>query len=199
MQDVGRGNKGQTVKIIDFENLENNEFICTNQFKVSGINQNIIPDIVLFVNGIPLAVIECKSPYITNPMEAGIDQLMRYANRRNPEDHEGAEKLFHFNQFMVSTHRDKARVGTITSRMEHFLEWKDPYPKAKTDLGEKPNSQDVLLAGMFDRRKILDIILNFTVFEPVDGRTIKKIARYQQFRAVHKSIERIKSGTDRKK
>ena len=131
-------------------------------------------------------------------MEAGIDQLMRYANRRNPEDHEGAEKLFHFNQFMVSTHRDKARVGTITSRMEHFLEWKDPYPKSKTDLGEKPNSQDVLLAGMFDRRNFLDIILNFTVFEPVDGRTIKKIARYQQFRAVHKSIERIKSGTDRK-
>ena len=57
MQDVGRGNKGQTVKIIDFENLENNEFICTNQFKVSGINQNIIPDIVLFVNGIPLALL----------------------------------------------------------------------------------------------------------------------------------------------
>ena len=81
------------------------------------------------------------------------------------------KKLFHFNQFMVSTHKDKARVGTITSRMEHFLEWKDPYPKAITDLGDKPNSQDVLLSGMFDRRNFLDIILNFTVFEPVDGRT----------------------------
>ncbi len=53
MQDVGKGNKGQTVHIIDFENLENNEFLCVNQFKVSGVNQNIIPDITLFVNGLP--------------------------------------------------------------------------------------------------------------------------------------------------
>ena len=90
MQDVGKGNKGQTVKIIDFENLDNNEFLCTNQFKVSGVNQNIIPDIMCFVNGLPLAVIECKSPYVTNPMEAGINQLLRYANRRQPENEEGA-------------------------------------------------------------------------------------------------------------
>ena len=199
MQDIGKGNKGQTVKIIDFENIENNEFLCTNQFKVEGVNQNIIPDIILFVNGLPLAVIECKSPYITNPMESGIDQLMRYANRRNTQDNEGAEKLFHYNQFMVSTHRDKARVGTITSRIEHFLEWKDTgYPLKKTDLGDSSTSQDILIAGMFEKTNFLDLIQNFTVFEPMDGRTIKKIARYQQFRAVHKSIERIKSGTDRK-
>ena len=198
MQDIGKGNRGQTVKIIDFENIENNEFLCTNQFKVEGVNQNIIPDIILFVNGLPLAVIECKSPYITNPMESGIDQLMRYANRRNTQDNEGAEKLFHYNQFMVSTHRDKARVGTITSRIEHFLEWKDPYPLKKTDLGGSSTSQDILIVGMFEKTNFLDLIQNFTVFEPMDGRTIKKIARYQQFRAVHKSIERIKSGTDRK-
>jgi len=198
MQDVGKGNRGQTVKIIDFDNLENNEFLCTNQFKVSGVNQNIIPDIILFVNGLPLAVIECKSPYITNPMESGIDQLMRYANRRTHQDNEGAEKLFHYNQLMVSTYRDKARVGTITSRMEHFLEWKDPYPLKVDEVGDNPQSQDVLIAGMFDRTNFLDLIQNFTVFEPVDGRTVKKIARYQQFRAVHKSIARIKSGTDRK-
>ena len=197
-QDVGKGNKDQTVKIIDFDNMENNEFLCTNQFKVSGVNQNIIPDIILFVNGLPLAVIECKSPYITNPMESGIDQLMRYANRRKPLDDEGAEKLFHYNQLMVSTHRDKSRVGTITSRIEHFLEWKDSYPLKKENLGEKPYSQDILITGMFDRKNFLDLILNFTIFETVDGKTIKKIARYQQFRAVHKSIERIKLGTNRK-
>ena len=136
MQDLGKGNKSQTVHIIDFENTENNEFLCTNQFKVSGVNQNIIPDVMCFVNGMPLAVIECKSPYITNPMEAGIDQLLRYANRRTPENDEGAEKLFHYNLMMVSTHRDKARVGTITSGMEHYLEWKDPYPLNLDDLGE---------------------------------------------------------------
>ena len=222
MQDLGKGNKGQTVHIIDFENPENNEFLCTNQFKVSGVNQNIIPDILCFVNGLPLAVIECKSPYITNPMEAGIDQLLRYANRRTPEDNEGAEKLFHYNLMMVSTHRDKAKVGTITSRMEHYLEWKDPYPSVlNKDLDllihrapiegwdypigalippsqpvtiENPTDQDVLLLGLFDPYCFLDILRNFTVFEPVDGRIIKKIPRYQQFRAVHKTIERLVEG-----
>ncbi|MDC1093964.1 type I restriction endonuclease subunit R [Porticoccus sp.] len=194
MQDLGKGNKGQTVHIIDFENPENNEFLCTNQFKVSGVNQNIIPDILCFVNGLPLAVIECKSPYITNPMEAGIDQLLRYANRRTPENDEGAEKLFHYNSMMVSTHRDKARVGTITSRMEHYLEWKDPYPLTVEQVGAGEASQDVLLAGLFSKTNFLDVLQNFTVFEPVDGRIIKKIPRYQQFRAVHKTIERLKEG-----
>jgi type I restriction enzyme R subunit len=222
MQDLGKGNKGQTVHIIDFENPENNEFLCTNQFKVSGVNQNIIPDVLCFVNGLPLAVVECKSPYITNPMEAGIDQLLRYANRRTPENDEGAEKLFHYNSMMVSTHRDKARVGTITSRMEHYLEWKDPYPSTLSKDGKEfvfrgkvegldyprgalippyqpeiiiePTAQEVMLYGLFDRANFLDILQNFTVFEPVDGRIIKKIPRYQQFRAVHKTIERLKEG-----
>jgi type I restriction enzyme R subunit len=198
MQDLGKGNKGQTVHIIDFEHPENNEFLCTNQFKVSGVNQNIIPDIILFVNGLPLAVLECKSPYITNPMEAGINQLLRYANRRAPENDEGAEKLFHYNLMMVSTHRDKARVGTITSRMEHYLEWKDPYPLTVEQVGSAEGSQDVLIAGLFTKANFLDILQNFTVFEPVDGRVIKKIPRYQQFRAVHKTIERLRTGTTAK-
>ncbi|MEW8359707.1 MAG: HsdR family type I site-specific deoxyribonuclease [Candidatus Thiodiazotropha sp.] len=198
IQDLGKGNKGQTVKVIDFDNPENNEFLCTNQFKIEGPNQNIIPDIVLFVNGLPLAVIECKSPYITNPMESGIDQLLRYANQRQPHEDEGAEKLFHYNQLMVSTHRDKARVGTISSRMEHYLEWKDPYPQQPTDINSDPNSQEILIAGLFNKQNFLDLIQNFTVYEPIDGKTIKKIARYQQYRAVHKTIERIKTGENRK-
>jgi len=193
-QDLGQGNRGQTVKIIDFENIENNEFLCANQFKVSGPNQNIIPDIVLFINGLPIAVIECKSPYITNPMEEALGQLMRYANRRNPQHDEGAEKLFHFNQLIVATYRDGARVGTITSRMDHFLEWKDPYPVPKDSLGSDASSQEILIAGLFTRKNLLDLIRNFTVFEVDEGKTIKKIARYQQFRAVHKTIERLKNG-----
>ena len=197
-QDLGSGRRGQTVKIVDFDNLENNEFLCVNQFKVSGVNQNIIPDIILFVNGLPLVVIECKSPYITNPMEEGINQLLRYANRRNPHEDEGVEKLFFYNQIMVSTHRDKARIGTITARMEHYLEWKDPYPLVPTDIDKNPTSQQVLIAGIFNKKNFLDLIQNFIVFEAEDGKTIKKLARYQQFRAVHKTIERIKTGTTRK-
>ena len=198
MQDLGKGNKGQTVHIIDFERPENNEFLCTNQFKVSGVNQKIIPDILCFVNGLPLAVIECKSPYITNPMEAGIDQLLRYANRRTPEHDEGAEKLFHYNLMMVSTHRDKARVGTITAGMEHYLEWKDPYPLKLEELGDSPSSQEIMIAGLFSKINFLDVMQNFTIFEPEGGRIIKKIPRYQQFRAVHKTIERLKTGNTTK-
>jgi type I restriction enzyme, R subunit len=194
-QDLGKGNKGQTVKIVDFDNIDNNEFIVTNQFKVSGVLQNIIPDIILFVNGLPLAVIECKSPYITNPMEAGINQLLRYANRRHPEENEGAERLFWYNQLMVSTHRDRARAGTISSRMEHYLEWKDPYPLKPSDIRPEPNSQEVMIAGIFTKANFLDLIQNFIVFEPMDGKVIKKLARYQQFRAVHKTIQRLKTGT----
>ena len=123
---------------------------------------------------------------------------------------------------MVSTHRDKASVGTITSPMDHFLQWKDPYPLTQEQVmtgmqqaeqpkplamaadtgapytGRQPYQQEVLIAGLFCKANLLDIYQNFTVFEPVDGRIIKKIPRYQQFRAVHKAIKRIKSGKGRK-
>jgi len=242
-QNLGHGRRGQTVKIIDFDNIDNNEFLCVNQFKIEGVNQTVIPDIVLFVNGLPLAVIEAKSPYVTDPMAKGIDQLRRYANRRTPHEDEGAEKLFWYNQMMVSTHRDQARVGTISSKYEHYLEWKDAYPldeagvvglvaaegeggattldshlrgndcRAGGELGiadasvpydailKTPvvaNSQEILLAGLFDRANFLDIIRSFTLFETIDGRMVKKIARYQQFRAVHKTIARLKNGATKK-
>ena len=197
-QNLGKGNKGQTVHIIDFEDVENNDFLCVNQFKVSGPVQNIIPDIILFVNGLPLVVIECKSPFVTDPIQSGINQLMRYANRRNPSDDEGAEKLFHYNQMMISTSAYKSRVGMITSNVEHYLEWKDPHPLTIDELGDDPSSQQIMIAGLFTKTNLLDIIQNFIVFEPMDGRIVKKMARYQQFRAVHKTIERIKTGEGRK-
>jgi type I restriction enzyme R subunit len=198
-QDLGKGRKGQTVKIIDFDNLDNNEFICTNQFKVEGANQKIIPDIVCFVNGLPLAVIECKSPYITSPMSEGINQLRRYANLRHPHDDEGAEKLFWYNQLMVSSCRDQAKVGTISSSSQHYGDWKDAYPCTDDDLdGEQTTAQQRLLAGMFNKESFLDLLQNFVLYETVDGRLIKKVARYQQFRAVNKVIERLKTGKTRK-
>jgi type I restriction enzyme R subunit len=196
-QDLGSGRRGQTLKLIDFENPENNEFLCVDQFKIHGPSENIIPDILLFVNGLPLGVIECKSPFVTNPMAEGITQLLRYANLRNPSEAEGSEKLFHYNQVMISTHRDVARVGTISSSFEYYLEWKDPYPYQKKGFGENVNSQQVLIQGMLHPKNFLDIIQNFTVFETEDGRTIKKIARYQQFRAVHKTIKRLRAQTTR--
>lgn len=220
-QDLGKGRKGQTVKVIDFNNPANNEFLCTNQFKVEGTNQNIIPDIVCFVNGLPLAVIECKSPYLSSPMAEGIDQLRRYANLRQPETDEGAQRLFWYNQLMVSTCRDQARVGTISSSAQHYGDWKDAYPFTDAAIagmernevremaspvcyaGELDTQPDVtaqqrLLAGVFNPASFLDLIQNFTLYEPVDGRLVKKVARYQQYRAVNKVIERLKTGSTRK-
>ena len=144
-QDIGKGRKNQTVKIIDFENISNNEFIVTNQFKIEGVIQTIIPDIILFVNGLPLAVIECKSPFSESPMKSGIDQLLRYSNRRNPSENEGCEKLFHYNQIMISTHRDRARASTISAKLEHYLEWKDPYPIKIDDMDSGVTSQNILI------------------------------------------------------
>jgi type I restriction enzyme, R subunit len=220
-QDLGKGRKGQTVKIIDFDNPKNNEYLCTNQFKVEGVHQNIIPDIVCFVNGLPLAVIECKSPYISSPMQEGINQLRRYANLRQPHEDEGAEKLFWYNQLMVTTCRDLAKVGTISSTAQHYGDWKDAYPFTDEQLGAKQaqeisdvaspvcyagelsepaevTAQQRLIAGMFNRTSFLDLIQNFIIFEPVEGKLIKKVARYQQFRAVNKVIERLRTGGDRK-
>jgi len=236
-QDLGKGRKGQTVKIIDFDNPANNDFLCTNQFKIEGANQSVIPDIICFVNGLPLAVIECKSPYKADAIAEGIDQMRRYANLREPASDEGAEKLFWYNQLMISTCRDQARVGTISSTAQYYSDWKDAYPHTDADihkllarslatatgnpiaLSDVPspaylaqvqqiangsgqpaeiNPQQRLLAGLFNRAGFLDLIQNFTIFEPVDGRLIKKIARYQQYRAVNKVIDRLKTGTDRK-
>ena len=197
-QDLGRGHRGQTVKLIDFDTPENNEFLCVDQFKVQGPAQTIIPDITLFVNGLPLAVMECKSPFVTNPMAEGINQLRRYANLRNPGDMEGCEKLFHYNQVMISTHRDGARFGTISSSVEHYLEWKDPYPLDRKELGDAPTGQQVLIQGLLAPKTFLDLIRNFTVFETEGGRTVKKVARYQQFRAVQKTVARLKAPGDRR-
>ena len=202
-QDLGKGRKGQTVKIIDFDNIDNNEFICTSQFKVEGVNQNIIPDIVCFVNGLPLAVIECKSPYITNPIAEGINQLRRYANLRYPNADlskcEGADRLFWYNQLMVSSCRDQAKVGTISSGGQHYGDWKDAYPFTDDELdGSDTTAQQRLLAGLFNKASFLDIIQNFIIYEPIEGKLIKKVARYQQFRAVNKVIERLKNGETRK-
>ena len=222
--------RSQTVTLIDHDNPDNNEFLCTNQFKIAGVTQNIIPDILCFVNGLPLVVIECKSPYETDPINQGIDQLRRYANLRKPQDNEGAEKLFWYNQLMISTCRDNAKVGTISAASQHYGYWKDAYPYSDEDIlaqlnaplpankdenmireagvpwFDSPASSNItevnpmqrMLAGLFNKKNFLDIVQNFIIFELDDGKLIKKSARYQQYRAVNKVIERLKSGTTRK-
>lgn len=194
-EDIGA--KSRSVKVIDFENIENNNFLAVNQFKVltpGTIRESIIPDIVLFVNGIPVGVIECKYPSSeeADPMEEGITQLLRYANRREEStEKEGNEKLFHYNQLMVSTTREEACIGTITSDYDHYLEWKDTYP---VPLDHELSSQDKLIIGALKPENIIDLIRNFTIFTETEKGKIKILARYHQYRAVNKTIHRLLNG-----
>jgi type I restriction enzyme R subunit len=187
------GEKSPSVYIIDFKNPENNSFIAISQFKVNvpGTEKHIVPDIVLFVNGLPLVVVECKSPSRADPIGEAIEQLFRYSNRRGEK--EGNEKLFWYNLFSVATARYTAKYGTITSDYEHFVEWKDPYPYSLSDIDPTATtitSQQVLVQGMLNKNTLIELLHTFTIFKD----NIKVVPRYQQYRAVKKIIERIKKG-----
>lgn len=182
------GAQSPTVKYIDFENLENNNFLAISQLMVDGA-QTIIPDITLFVNGIPVVVIECKAPDITDPIHEGVNQLKRYMNTRGTEQNEGAQKLFNTNAFVVVSCRTQAKSGTISSNLEHYLSWKDPYPKALSEFGK--DEQDILVAGMLNPLNLLEIMRDFTVVMGSGKRQVKVVCRYQQYRAVKKTVKRI--------
>jgi type I restriction enzyme R subunit len=198
----------QTVQFIHWSDPERNTFRVVNQFRVDEpggqAKKWIQPDLVLFVNGIPLAVVECKDPHITAPMYEAIDQLQRYANQRGDrvEGNEGAERLFHTNQLVIATCFDEARVGTFTSGSEHFLEWKDtaPVPMAQVakELGKASLvSQEKLVAGALRPAHLLDLVKHFTLFMEIGGQKVKIIGRYQQYRAAWLAIRRMKTGARR--
>jgi len=197
--------KSPTVRYVDFSEagFKNNSFIAISQFKVRvlGTENHIVPDITLFLNGLPIAVIEAKSSKVKEPIAEAIDQLMRYSQQRGMTG-EGNPELFYYNQFLVATCRTQAKFGTITTHIEkHWFRWTDPYPITLDQLpseGTSPNDQQRLTAGMMTPRHLLDLIQSFTIFSESDkGQTIKIVARYQQVRAVKKSIERLLSGKNK--
>lgn len=203
------GAVNESVRLFDYTNLEKERFditksknsyiaVCQLKVKIPGVEQHIIPDVVLFVNGIPLVVIECKAPDIVDPMGQAIEQLMRYQDRRDAQFAEGVPELFYFNQFVIATSFQQAKYTTITGAYNHFIEWKDCYPYALLEIkedGTTPSGQEVLVKGMLSPNHLLDIMQNFTVFKDDEkGRTAKIVCRYQQFRGVHKIINRMRSG-----
>lgn len=194
------GEISPTVKYIDFDKAEDNSFVAICQFKVRipGTDRHIIPDITVFLNGLPIAIAECKSPKVKEEIAEAIDQMLRYSEQRGASS-EGNKKLFYYNQFLIATSRQVAKVSTITAQNEkHFNNWSDPYPLDLNALehGEStPNQQQRLVAGMFLKENLLSLIKTFTVFTTTDeGQTIKVIARYQQFRAVKKAVDRLLKG-----
>jgi type I restriction enzyme R subunit len=195
-QDLGHGKQHQTVQYIDYENPENNDFFALNQFRVAGPVEVVKPDIVLFVNGIPLGVVECKSPQIPEPRSEALDQLTRYQNQRDGEA-EGAEELFRYNQFSVATWMEGAVMGTYRTPKDQYKPWRDAYPLEDDELielfdldGYLPDQYRMLYA-LFEPERLLDQLRHYTVFEERQSGTIKMVARYQQYRAVRKALERI--------
>lgn len=201
------GEPSPTVRIVDFaKDSTKNDWLAVCQFKVRipGRDQHIIPDVVLFLNGLPIVVIECKSPKVEEPVAEAIDQLLRYSEQRGASG-EGNAALFFYNQFVVATCREQAKFGTITTHTErHFYRWSDPWPFSLDEVAAQtgkhgaagsPSDQARLTAGMCCRKNLLSLLQSFTLYATDGrGRTHKVVARYQQFRAVHKVLERMTKG-----
>ena len=173
----------KAVKFIDYDNLDNNEFLVVNQMKFKGKRANSIPDLVVFVNGLPLAVIEAKNQTIDI---SDIPDLEYYQTN--------SPKLFHYNQIIGAINRISGLYGTIEASMKFYSKYNEvASPELIALLDNEPTPQDILIYNLFEKRKFLDIIKYFVIFEVVEGRTIKKLPRYQQLRAVNKIVDRLKN------
>lgn len=199
------GEQDPVVKIIDFDNWQDNSFIAINQFRIDtpgGVKQCIIPDVVLFVNGLPLVVIECKdvNSFTSDAMSEAINQLRRYADLREPETslhREGEPRLFWTNQLMIATHGDDCKFGTITSSEEYYFQWKTLYPETTAYMDPilgVHRRQEELVQGMLHPERLLDITRSFTLFMDASNQRIKVICRYQQYRAALKILQGIRNG-----
>ena len=196
-QDRGDGRKSHTVRFLDFDHPERNQWIVTRQYRVLGSKKHVIPDVVVFVNGLPLVVVECKSPTIGDAWKAeAVKQLRRYQEADTTWKDQGAPRLFEAAQILVGTCGERAVYGTVGTPARFFLEWKEPYPRSVKQLGErlgrKPTPQDILLYGLLEPGNLLDIVRNFVVFEVDGGRTVRKLTRYKQFIAVNEALRRIR-------
>lgn len=176
----------QTIRLIDFDNIENNEFACTNQLRVQG---EVVrkPDVVIYVNGIPLVVIEAKSPI--NPSQNAFDAIdqVRSAEKEVP-------RLFHSNLFNIATNDITFMYGATGAPSELWSRWRDPWPRQADEFTDETEKG---LYALLEPGRLLDILAHFIVFETRDGVTTKKVCRYQQFRAVNKMVQRVLDGEHR--
>jgi len=197
------GEQDPTVRLVDFKNYANNSFIAINQFRMltpGASRQGIIPDIVLFLNGLPVVVVEAKDFDVAEPLSEAFLQVTRYANTRD-DDYgmkEGEEKLFHYNIFSIITHGREARVGTISAEFDFYNNWVDIFPEEYKTVAYPPDEerQEVLILGMLNKEILIDILKHFTLFMEIrKGVEVKIVARYNQYRAVGKIIRNLREGS----
>lgn len=171
---------GDKVRLVDLNNASENDFVAVNQFTVIENNINRRPDVIVFVNGLPLVVIELKNPGDEKATVKGaFNQIQTYK--------QDIPTLFAYNELSIISDGTDARVGTLSANLEWFTRW-------RTVDGEElaPNALpqlEVLLKGIFDKARLLDLISNFIVFETDGEKTIKKAAAYHQYFATNKAVE----------
>ena len=196
------GEQNPTVRLVDFKNFDKNSFIAINQFRLltpGASRQGIIPDIVLFLNGLPVIVVEAKDFDVAEPLSEAYLQVTRYANTRQ-DDYgvkEGEEKLFHYNIFSIITHGTEARVGTISAEFDFYNNWVDIFPEEYKVVAFPPEEerQEVMIHGMLNKEILIDILKHFTLFMEIKkGVEVKVVARYNQYRAVGKIIRGLREG-----
>ena len=185
------GIKGDKVQLVDFKNAGNNEFLVCNQFTVIENNITKRPDVVLFINGLPVIVIELKNPTDENAtVQKAFTQLSNYKN--------AIPSLFAYNAALVASDGLDARAGTISSDLSRFLSWKS-VDGIKEDSKTTPQIE-TMIRGMLSKKVLLDLICHFIVFEKSKKEdlktglssvvTVKKIAAYHQYFAVNSAIEK---------
>ena len=208
--DGPRGRDSRTVRFFDFDHPEGglNEFVVTTQFRVRRGNERggpeddermVIPDLVLFVNGIPLVVMEAKSPSLLDVWKSqAVRQLRRY-QEAGPEWHgAGAPELFHYNLLCVAHCGAAAAYATLGAPENAYFEWKSVLPYTEDEVrqrfGVEPLGQAQLIVGLLSPATLLDVLRDYVVYEPERGRLVKKLPRYQQYRAVRAALGRLLSG-----
>jgi len=182
-----RNDKGERIKqrlrVFDFENPENNHFLCIREFWVRGALYRRRADIVGFVNGIPLLFMELKN----------INKNIRAAYEKNLSDYKDTvSHLFHHNAFIVLANGEDAKLGSLSSKFEHFHEW-------KRLAEEEPGAvnMETLLKGMCEKNNFMDLLENFILFDDSSGELRKIIAKNHQFLGVNRAIEAVQHRRDR--
>ncbi|CAN5501171.1 HsdR family type I site-specific deoxyribonuclease [soil metagenome] len=168
----------KTVRLIDFGDRSNNDFLATSQLWVQGVERRR-PDILLYINGIPVVDVEAKTAargYVD--WAEGAKQTGRYAYE--------IPNLYASNCFAIGVNELRMLYGVPGAPLQYWQQWRDPFPHQVPAIDE----MKVTLHGLLDHGNLLDLIQNFIVFETDGGKTVKKVARYQQFRAANKIMDR---------
>jgi type I restriction enzyme, R subunit len=182
--------KSDIVKLIDFKNPENNDFLVVNQFTVvEGLRhqkRNRRPDLVVFVNGLPLVVIELKNPADENTdIEYAYNQIQTYK--------QDIPSLFRYNEILVVSDGLEAQVGSLSANFERFIPWRTI--DGDTEASPSEWQIEILIRGLLQPARLLDYIRFFITFEDDGSELIKKSAAYHQFHAVNTAVENTVKAT----